>query len=360
MPNAEFPEVERDPLAPIPLVILSGFLGAGKTTRLNQWLKHPALADTLVIINEFGEIGLDHLLIEEAPGDIVLMAAGCLCCSIRGDLVATLEDLLRRRDNNRIRFFRQILIETTGLADPLPILQSVLQHPYLSKRFAISGLVTLVDALHGEATLSAHPEARRQVALADQLLITKIDLVEKPALEALQASLTELNPTVRLLSGEASFDPASLFARRFEPWSGTGQAMLEWLGADEVAGNASKHHGSDHIGRTADQDIESFVFVSSDPVTEASLIVFQQAMRVLHGPRLLRLKGIVALREDPERPVVIHHVQSVAHAPVRLPRWPGRDRRTRLVFITQGIPRETITAFWDALVQAARNQVQDT
>ncbi|MFY8157354.1 MAG: CobW family GTP-binding protein, partial [Rhabdaerophilum sp.] len=166
----------RDPLEPIPLTILTGFLGAGKTTRLNAWLKDPAFADTLVIINEFGAVGLDHLLIEEVQGDMLLMAAGCLCCTIRGDLVATLEDLLRRRDNDRIRFFRRVLIETTGLADPLPILQAVLQHPYLSKRFRIASVLTLVDALHGAETLRAHAEARRQAALADALILSKTDI----------------------------------------------------------------------------------------------------------------------------------------------------------------------------------------
>lgn len=332
MPTAE----SDDPLAPIPLVILSGFLGAGKTTRLNRWLKHPALADTLVVINEFGEIGLDHLLVEEAPGDVVLLAAGCLCCSIRGDLVATLEDLLRRRDNHRIRFFRQVLIETTGLADPLPILQSVLQHPYLSRRFAISGLVTLVDAVHGAETLATHAEARRQVALADRLVFTKADLAPAETITALGEALAALNPTVIPLHDETAFDPADLFANRFAP---TGDAVSAWLGEAPV-GTA---HG---------EELDTFGFVSETPVSEASLIVFQEAMRVLHGPRLLRLKGLVALKEDPDRPVVIHHVQSVAHRPVKLPRWPGRDRRTRLVFITQGIPRATVEAFWKALVAA--------
>lgn len=332
MPTAE----PDDPLTPIPLVILSGFLGAGKTTRLNRWLKHPALADTLVVINEFGEIGLDHLLVEEAPGDVVLLAAGCLCCSIRGDLVATLEDLLRRRDNHRIRFFRQVLIETTGLADPLPILQSVLQHPYLAKRFAVSGLITLVDAVHGTETLAAHAEARRQVALADRLVVTKTDLASEETITALGEALAALNPAATPLLDDAAFGPAGLFTNRFGP---SGDAVLEWLG-EAITGAA---HG---------EEIETFGFISETPVSEASLIVFQEAMRVLHGPRLLRLKGLVAMKDDPEHPVVIHHVQSVAHRPVRLARWPGRDRRTRLVFITQGIPRTTIEAFWKALVAA--------
>lgn len=353
-PVAQVLPVVQDPLEPIPLVILSGFLGAGKTTRLNRWLKHPALADTLVIINEFGKVGLDHLLVEEAPGDVVLLAAGCLCCTLRGDLVATLEDLLRRRDNHRFHFFRRVVIETTGLADPLPILQSVLQHPYFSRRFTISALVTLVDAVHGEATLVAHEAARRQVALADTLLITKADLVSPAVLDRLWTQIATLNPTagsnvVDPVHEGAEARPETLFSARFEPWSIDGRDIESWLGNMEASAEPFTSEGqqSDRHG-----EIESFAFISAQPVTEAALTVFQEAMRVLHGPRLLRLKGLVALKEDPGRPVVIHHVQSVVHKPFRLARWPGRDRRTRLVFITQGIPSETVEKFWDALVKA--------
>ncbi len=337
------------PLPPLPLVILTGFLGAGKTTRLNHWLADPALADTLVIINEFGAVGLDHLLVEEAPGDMVLMAAGCLCCTIRGDLVATLEDLLRRRDNRRITPFRQILIETTGLADPLPILQSVLQHPYLSKRFAIAGLVTLVDAVHGAETLGRHAEARRQVALADRILLTKQDLAEPGGIAALEGMVARLNPAARLLREEPPDFAATLFANRFEPWQEAGSELEAWLGA---AQGASPPHAAGHDPNRHGSDIESFSFTSDHPVRPESLVVFQEAMRILHGPRLLRLKGLVAMADDPERPAVIHHVQSVMHPMQRLARWPGRDRRTRLVFIVQGIPRETIESFWSALVRA--------
>ena len=332
------------PLAPLPLVVLTGFLGAGKTTRLNRWLQDPDLADTLVIINEFGTVGLDHLLIEEAPGDMVLMAAGCLCCTIRGDLVATLEDLLRRRDNQRIQPFRQVIIETTGLADPLPILQSILQHPYLSKRFAVAALVTLVDAVHGVATLAAHAEARRQVALADRLIITKADLASPEDSVSLIAALKALNITVEPLATEPPEFAAGLFAGRFEPWQRGDGDLGAWLGEAEIDSPASTHQPN-HTG----DDTASFSFVTETPIEPAALIVFQEAMRVLHGPRLLRLKGIIALSDDPERPAVIHHVQSVAHPMHRLARWPGRDRRSRLVFIVQGIARDTIERFWHAL-----------
>src|SRR3954467_13968760 len=170
-------EPPRGPLPPIPLTVLTGFLRAGKTTLLNRLLRDPALADTVVIVNEFGEIGLDHLLVETVDEGMILLSAGCLCCTVRGDLVATLEDLLRRRDNGRIAPFRRVAIETTGLADPAPILHAVLYHPYLSMRYALEGVVAVIDAVNGSATLDAHEEAVRQAAVAERLVIAKADLL---------------------------------------------------------------------------------------------------------------------------------------------------------------------------------------
>lgn len=331
-----------DPLVPIPLAILSGFLGAGKTTRLNQWLKNAAFSDTLVIINEFGDVGLDHLLIEEAPGDIIVMPAGCLCCSIRGDLIATLEDLLRRRDNHRIRFFRRLVIETTGLADPLPILHAVLQHPYLSKRFVISGILTLVDAINGAQTLEKHPEAARQVALADAIILTKTDIASPTQCAATEAEIRRINPNAPRLSPDEAAEPHQLLAHRFDAARLDEASLIRWLGPG-IAKNTSAD--LPHVGK----GIETFAILSSDSVSVAQLTVFREAMRILHGPRILRMKGIVAIKETPEQPIVIHQVQSSLHPAVTLPAWPSRDRRTRLVFITEGIERANIEAFWQAL-----------
>ncbi|MGL5446338.1 MAG: CobW family GTP-binding protein [Rhabdaerophilum sp.] len=340
-------EQRPDPLEPIPLSVLTGFLGAGKTTRLNAWLKDPAFVDTLVIINEFGAVGLDHLLIEEAQGDMLLMAAGCLCCTIRGDLVATLEDLLRRRDNDRIRFFRRVIIETTGLADPLPVLQAVLQHPYLSKRFEIASVLTLVDAVHGAQTLAEHAEARRQVALADALFLTKVDIASDALREETIAAVRALNPFAPWLDAREALQPEALSHQRFRPEKLDDAALLAWLGDNEgishVAGHDPNRHGP---------DIEAFALVSKAQVSEGQLIVFREAMRMLLGPKLLRLKGLVAMADDPERPMLIHHVQSVSEPPVRLTKWPTRDRRTRLVVIAQGAERAQIEGFWTALTKS--------
>lgn len=335
---------ERDPLEPIPLTVLTGFLGAGKTTRLNAWLKDEAFADTLVIINEFGAVGLDHLLIEEAQGDMLLMAAGCLCCTIRGDLVATLEDLLRRRDNDRIRFFRRVVIETTGLADPLPILQAVLQHPYLSKRFRIASVLTLVDAVHGAETLANHAEARRQVALADALILTKMDIATPDAITATQDAARELNPFAPWLDAKTALRPEALSALRFRPERLDEAELLAWLGENEGVSHIPGHDPNRH-----GPDIEAFALVSDAKVSEGQLTVFREAMRLMLGPKLLRLKGLIAMADDPERPMLIHAVQSVADAPVRLARWPSRNTRTRLVVIAQGEVRTTIEGFWTAL-----------
>ncbi len=351
------------PPAPILLTILTGFLGSGKTTLLNRLLQDPALQDTVVIINEFGEIGLDHLLVETVDEGMVLLSAGCLCCTVRGDLIATLEDLLRKRDNDRIMPFKRVVIETTGLADPAPILHAVLYHPYLSMRYAVEGVVTVVDAVNGTATLDAHREAVKQAAVAERIVITKADLVEDGAsLEALRTRLRQLNPGAALLSPDAPAE--TIIAGGLFDLDGKIADVAEWLKTEAVEEaehrshahqHGHHHHGHDHhhhhhdVNRH-DERIQAFCLTSDKPIRQGTLDMFLDLLRSSQGTKLLRVKGLVALAEDPEHPVVIHGVQHVIHVPAVLPCWPSEDRRSRLVFIVDDLDRETVEKLWNAFL----------
>ncbi len=340
----------RTPPRPIPLTLLTGFLGSGKTTLLNDMLTDPSLSDTVVIINEFGEIGLDHLLVETADEGMIEMSSGCLCCTIRGDLITTLETLLRKRDNHRIRPFARVIIESTGLADPAPILHTVMAHPYLVLRYRLDGVVTTVDAVNGMATLASHEEAVKQVAVADRIVLTKTDLLDgSEAAAALKLQLHTINPSAPLL--ERARDEATairmLDAGLYNPQDKSAD-VARWLRDEALKTGKDHHHAHSHDPNRHDHQIRAFCLTRTEPVAETGFNLFLELLRARHGPDLLRVKGIICLAEDPERPVVIHGVQHVFHPPARLPEWPGDDRRTRLVFITRAIGEAQIAPLLDA------------
>ena len=340
----------RQPPIPIPLTLLTGFLGAGKTPLLNRLLKDPALANTAVIVNEFGEVSLDHLLVDYVGDNMVLLQSGCLCCTMRGDLIDALEKLLRDLDNGRCTF-KRVLLETTGLADPAPVLQTAMAHPYLVKRFRLDGVVTVVDAVHGEATLDAHPEAVKQAAVADRIVLSKTDITNAAQTARVRERLRALNPAAVVLDaakGEATVDRL-INCGLYDPERKIPD-VKKWLAAEAYASAHNHDHHHHHDVNRHDERIRSFVLTADDAIPAGTLDMFLELVRASYGAQLLRVKGIVKLAEMPDTPVVVHGVQHVFHPTAQLERWPDEDHRTRLVFITQDLPERTIRELFEAFI----------
>lgn len=353
----------------IPVTLLTGFLGSGKTTVLNHLVRRPELARTLVIINEFGEVGLDHLLMSRLPDDsVVEMSSGCLCCTIRGDLVSTLKDAHWRFARAGERRFDRVVIETTGLADPAPIVQTLMTVGVITRRYRFDGVVTTVDFTTAERTLDTHPEGLKQAAMADCLLLTKADLAEPAAVDALEQRLLAINPSARRLRvHDGVVAPSTLLELGLYDPATKIPDVARWLGEEAFLGvsdgheardNAHNHGQGDHHGHDHahdlnrhDDHISAFCLVIDEPLDESLLDTWLDLQRSLSGKDMLRIKGILNLRGR-ERPVVIHGVQHIQHPPVELPAWPSEDRRSKLVFITRDIPRESLADSLDAFLDA--------
>ena len=356
------------PRGRIPVSILTGFLGAGKSTLLNRILRDPDTSDTAVIINEFGEVGIDNFLVETSGDTLVELSNGCLCCTVRGELVETLAGLMDSIQTGRLKPIRRVVIETTGLADPAPVMQSVMGNPVVAQNFELDGVVTLVDAVNGLATLDRHQEAVKQVAVADRLVISKQAMAEAAEVAALKSRLAALNPRAPMVDGDRAeagtaailenglYDPATKIAD-----------VDRWL-RDEIAHDHEHHHDEGHhhdhhhdahghhhhhhhhhdISRHG-ENIRSFSIIHDEPIDPMALEMFVDLLRSAHGEKLLRMKAVVALADNPERPLILHGVQSIFHPPQRLPKWPeGSDRRTRMVLITQDLPESFVADLFAA------------
>ena len=337
--------------APIPTIVLTGFLGAGKTSLLNHLLKDSLLANACVVINEFGEVGIDHLLVEKSDDNIVELAAGCLCCTIRGDLINTLSDLIARRDSGTIKAFDRIIIETTGLADPAPVLHVLMRDEFLLRRLRLEGVITIVDGVNGWATLDAHPEAVKQVAVADRIVLTKLDLLQgmegEEKLFAITGRLRALNPTARLLTthqGEATAE--RLLNMGLFNAATKAPDVQGWLNDEAL----QRPHGHAHDVSRHDEHIRSYSLRDSRAISAQGLEMFLEMLTSFYGPNLLRMKGLLKLLDDPQRPLAVHGVQHVFHPPVRLASWPDGVQETRLVFIVKDIKKEHIENLFAALV----------
>lgn len=324
----------------IPVHILTGFLGSGKTTFLNELLKGPGFERTAVIINEFGETGLDHLFLEGREEGIFELSNGCLCCTIRSELAATLVSLPQDRID-------RVLVETTGLADPVPILQAIIGTHSVSSRFFVAGMLTMVDSLNIVDQLAAHREARLQVALADLIVLTKLDMLDAAArterLGMVTRELRAMNPVAQILLRDQVMPTPALLDMI------SGHASNIALAASEEAGHGHEHHHDHDVSRHGDS-IRAAVLNVAKPMRRMAVEMFCELMTTAHAPSLLRLKGLVSV-EGSKGPLVVHAVHGIMHEPVQMEDWPDENRQTRIVVILQDqdpdFVRRLLAAFAD-------------
>ena len=363
-------------MATIPVTIVTGFLGAGKTTLLNALLRDPRFAETAVLINEFGDVQIDHDLVEEFSDELVMTTTDCLCCTASSDIKQSLFELWAKRKDRKIGAFKRVIVETTGLMDPVPVVNSLLAAPsgglidqIVNRQFALSRVVTLFDIVNGASTLDNHPEALKQIALADLVLLTKTDLAHDPAtirdIARDRGRIAAINPGAHILDRAADWPMITerLLAGGTYDLREKSDDAAGWIETERVLAETGEHghshgdgHGHDHADADRNRhgdDIRSHVISLEQPVSRLVFQLFLEALKISAGTDLLRLKGLVALRDDPERPVVVHGVQHLIHPIDKLDRWPSDDKRTRIVIIGRNID---IGAFRDILESGGKTK----
>ncbi len=339
----------------IPVTLLTGFLGSGKTTVLNHLVQQPELSDALVIINEFGEIALDHLIVAHSTENLVMeMSNGCLCCTVRGDLIKTLRDITFRFSKTEQRPFSRVIIETTGLADPLPIVHTLITHPEIASVYRLDGISTTIDLATGDSTLTQHTEAIKQAAVADTLLLTKSDLATSNQRSVLLNRLDRINPAAQAWEvSNGVILPERILNLGLFSAKGKTPDVERWLREEAYAESLSCTHAHFHDKHDEDHEhnhqdvnrhddhIRAFCFAVEDPIPDQTLTAWLEVLMSFVGNNILRVKGILNIDSSPT-PLVLHGVKHIFHQPVTLPAWPSEDRRSRLVFITKDVDREVI------------------
>ena len=366
--SVEGPRVETKSWIPVTLV--TGFLGSGKTTLINAALRSHDLAKTVVVVNEFGAVGLDHQLFASSSDSVVVLENGCLCCTVRSDLVGTLTSLYHARQAGEVPAFDNVVIETSGLAEPGPVLQAFLSEPTLDGLYRVASVLTLVDAVNWSGTSEAHEESVRQVALADQIRITKLDMVtgdRQNGSSRIRLRLRRINPSAEI--AEVDWSSAVVAKLLTSPGFDSANPRADprpWLDVKSYQNTAHQHvcgddqcheddcHEHDHA-RHEDRDhlegrgIESFVLTRESPLLREEAQFLLDGIAQNLGAGLLRVKGLVNIAEEPGRPAVIQGAQHLLHTMTWLDTWPDSDRRTRIVFITQGIKRESLKGVIEVL-----------
>ncbi len=329
-----------------PVIVVTGFLGSGKTTLLNHMLRHPSLADAAVLVNEFGAVGLDHFLVEAMDENTVLLESGCLCCTIRGDLKDSIIDLNSRRARGEIPPYRRLIVETTGLADPAPILFTLSADTVLKHHYRLGTVITTVDGVNGLGQLDRHPESVKQATVADRIVLTKSDIAEAETLARLDARLTRLNRTAeRTTAVNGEVDVRRLLRADVYDARTKGAEVRRWLAAeaDKAAGDDDHDHEPSHVHDVSrhDENIHSFTLSFEGALDWTAFGIWLTMLLHTHGERVLRVKGILNVA-GADAPVIVNGVQHVVHPPIHLAAWPGDDRRSHIVFIVDGLDREAI------------------